>query len=140
MSTKSPEEGKQFSLGGARQSKPVDDELTCPLTKEEVLQIEENLNSDRLTNIESILISIGAAMIISAIIYYLSTPFVIKIDVGNGKVIDSVCKMPCIVLGIYSVIGLSTTIGFLFLWKSKKLSKGSVNRLMAKILKHYDKE
>lgn len=122
-------------LGGTRQSSPLDDEMTYPLTKDEYLTIKDNLSADKLSNLEALLISIFITTLISGIVIYFTGDF-IKQEELNGKIKEIINISHIIILIIYGAVSLGTLTGFIISKNIKKSTKSTIERLEAKIKKH----
>lgn len=139
MTSITPDTEKQhLSLGGARQSMPLDDEISYPLTQEEFHVLEENIIKDNLTNLESFLFSTGITSAITAVVLFTTSPFTKEIiNETNKQKEDSIIYSNLIIFIIYISIGFGTLIGGLISKNARKKSKSGVDRLQKKILKHY---
>ena len=136
--TSSSDEKKHLSLGGARQSMPLDDEISYPLTREEFHILEDNLTKDNLTNLESFLFSTGIASAITAIVLFSTNPFtkeIVNTTTNEKEVCINYSNL--IIFIIYTAVGLAALGAGFISKKVRKESKSGVERLQKKILKHY---
>jgi hypothetical protein len=127
--------GENQTLGGARQSLPLDDEMSYPLTHDEYLTLRENLTFSKFNNWESFLISTLITTLVTVVVFVCSSSFTFTI-VENGKNIEKLEMPTIIILIIYSAISLSSLLCLLVSLYSKKKTKTSFERLDAKITKH----
>lgn len=122
-------------LGGTRQSSPLEDEMTYPLTNDEYLTLKENLSFDKFTNWESFLISTFITTIISwFVIFFTGTMY--KTEIINNVKCQIIDKAQMATLIIYGAISIGCLVGFVTSIITKKKSKPSVERLANKITKH----
>jgi hypothetical protein len=124
-------------LGGTRHSSPLADEMTYPLTNDEFLTIKENLTQDKLTNLESLLISTFFATLVSGIVIYFTGNFTKKI-IEKGIELEIINFSQIIILIVYGALTLGSLIGFIISKKIKKKSRTSIERLNIKIEKHLE--
>lgn len=124
-------------LGGTRQSSPLADENSYPLTKDEYLTIRDNLLLDKLTNLESLLISTFISGLISTIVIYF-TGSLTKIEINGNAQIEKINISQIIILIIYGAVTGGAIISYLVSWKMKKKSKSTIERLDNKIKNHLE--
>ena len=122
-------------LGGTRQSSPVEDEMTYPLTGEEFLLIKDNLLFEKFTNWESFLLTTGFTFLITTIVSVVSRSFY------DQKVVDKIVTTQLnisqiSVVAVYSVISIASFLSFFAFRSSKKTSKKSISRLENRISSH----
>lgn len=122
------------NLGGTRQSKSLENEMTYPLTNDEFHLIKENISLDKFNSIESILLSTAITTLISAIIFFFTNPIIQKTQVDNNEIIAT-NNFNIIVIIIYFSLGFGSLIGFFISIKNKKKNINSYNRLENKINK-----
>ena len=125
-------------LGGTRQSSPLDDEMTYPLTKDEYLVIKDNLSIERLSNWESILISTGITTLISTIILACNGHFE-KISIENNISKTQINWSEVITIMIYGAFSIGSIAGFIISIFNKKKAKNIMIRLDEKIMRHLNK-
>lgn len=125
-------------LGGTRQSSPLDNEMSYPLTKDEYLLIEENLSADKLSNLESFLLSTFCTAAISLFFFWLTGSVSKTVTVGKIDTIE-INTTQVVLLIIYGAISLGTLLGFIVSKVMKKRSKPAMGRLSEKILQHLNK-
>ena len=126
-------------LGGARQSQPLDDEMSYPLTNDEFLTIKENLVIDKFTNAESFLLSTFFATLISGIVICFTGKLSNTIN-ENGVQKTQINSELIVTLIVYGAITLGTLLCFIFSIATKKKNKSSIQRLEAKITNHLDRQ
>ncbi|MDB5226030.1 MAG: hypothetical protein JWN78_223 [Bacteroidota bacterium] len=126
------------TLGGTRQSSPLDDEMTYPLTNDEFLTLKENLISDKLTNWESFLLSTFIACFISGIIIWVNGSFQ-NITIKDGKRIVTENYRQIIIVIVYGAISIGTLLALIFSRINKPGSSSYITRLSKKIEKHLSK-
>ncbi|MBE7661259.1 hypothetical protein J2Q11_12540 [Tenacibaculum finnmarkense genomovar finnmarkense] len=124
-------------LGGTRQSSPLDDEMTYPLTKDEYLTIKDNLSIDKISTLESILISTFIAAFISGIIIFFTGDF-IKVEDLKEETKDYINIPYIITLIIYGAVSFGSLIGFFVSKLNNKKAASTIERLDIKIKKHLD--
>ena len=117
-------------LGGTRQSTPLEDEMSYPLTGSEFLLIKENLIIDKLTNWESFLLTTGLTSLISGIIFCITGKFE-NIIIEKGQRISQINISQIIIVIVYFAIAFGSIIAFFALFKKK--SKNAIERLDKKI-------
>ncbi|MGX7666525.1 hypothetical protein [Flavobacterium pedocola] len=122
-------------LGGTRQSSPLEDEMTYPLTADEFLLLRESLTLDKFTNSESFLLSTLITTLISGFVIYFTGSLYKEVITNNIKQ-DVINISQVITLIIYSAISVGCLIGYIFSYLMKKKSKSSLSRLDEKIKKH----
>ena len=122
-------------LGGTRQSSPLEDEMSYPLTNDEYFLIKENLSTDKITNWESFLLSLGITSLISFIIFCITGSFENKIVVEGKEILEANIQLITIVI-IYAAVAFGSILGFLISILNKKKSKKYIERLDQKISNH----
>uniref|UniRef100_UPI00404A3F7F hypothetical protein n=1 Tax=Flavobacterium sp. TaxID=239 RepID=UPI00404A3F7F len=128
---------QQQQLGGGRQSSPLEDEMSYPLTQDEFLTIKENLIHDKFTNAESFLLSTFFTALISGIVIWYSGSFYKK-NASGGEVEINVELI--VTLIIYGAITFGTLLCFIISLFTKKKNKSSIQRLEAKINNHLERQ
>lgn len=129
---------EQHQLGGARQSTPLDDEMTYPLTQDEYLIIKDNLNIDKMSNLETLLLSTAVSSIVSWIVFLASGNFMEQ-ETVNNQVQNSINIPQISILIIYATLGFGTLLAFFALGSKKNNSKSIIDRLDTKISTHLNK-
>jgi hypothetical protein len=119
-------------LGGTRQSSPLEDEMTYPLTNDEYLTLKENLALDKYSNWESFLLSTLITTVISGFVIYF-TGSIYKLESSTGQIIDT---PQVITLIIYGAISFGCLLAFVISINTKKRSRSSIDRLNTRITKH----
>lgn len=132
------EQEAQHALGGTRQSAPLDNETSYPLTKDEYLIIKENLVNDKWTNWESIMLATGISTLISGIICW-ATGSLHKLVAKGDITVSEVDFSYVVTIAVYSALALGTLVSFSVIRNTKKSSKNILDRLDAKITNHLDK-
>ena len=94
-------------LGGTRQSTPLEDEMSYPLTGSEFLLIKENLIIDKLTNWESFLLTTGLTSLISGIIFCITGKFE-NIIIEKGQRISQINISQIIIVIVYFAIAFGS--------------------------------
>ncbi|WGD35061.1 hypothetical protein [Olleya sp. YS] len=122
-------------LGGTRHSSPLGDEVSYPLTNDEYFLIKENLNTDKISNFEAMLLSLGISSLISFIIFCMTGSFENKSVIEGKEVIEPNYQLIIIVI-IYGAVTFGSVLGFIFLLLNKKKSKNIIARLDSKITNH----
>ena len=125
-------------LGGTRQSSPLDDEMSYPLTKDEYLTIKENLLVDKFTNWESFLITTAITSLISGIVLCVTGDFQVKKIIDNKEVIK-INMLFLSILIIYGALTFGSIVGFIVTKISKKKAEKPMHRLDTKIMSHLNK-
>lgn len=125
-------------LGGARQSSPLDNEMTYPLTMDEYLLISDNLSNDKFSNLESLLLATGISSLISGIVLWVSSPLQIPI-LEKGITVLKLNTSLLFILLIYGAISIGCLVGFFLFYFAKKTEKKPMGRLNEKILNHLGK-
>ncbi len=127
--------GDNQTLGGARESAPLANEMTYPLTNDEYLTLRDNLEFSKFSNWESFLLSTLIATLISVVVIFYTGEIynVVKKDNAELQLIN---WSTIIVLVIYAAVFLASLLCLIFSLFSKKKSKTSLERLDNKILKH----
>lgn len=123
------------NLGGTRQSSPLEDEMTYPLTNDEYLTLRENLVFDKFTNWESFLLSTLITTLISGFVIYFSGSCY-KTVIVKGESIQIVNLSQVITLIIYGALAFGCLLSLIISLKNKKKAKPSIDRLDTKIMKH----
>lgn len=126
-------------LGGARQSQPLDDEMSYPLTNDEFLTIKENLIIDKFTNAESFLLSTFFTTLISGIVICF-TGNLSKDVTENGIQKTEINSELVVTIIIYGAIALGSLLCFIFSMTTKRKNKSSIQRLEAKITNHLTRQ
>jgi uncharacterized membrane protein len=126
-------------LGGARQSSPLDNEMSYPLTHDEFLSIKENLIIDKFTNAESFLLSTCLTTVISSIVICYTGSFYKTVKTNNISNTEVNFEQIIIII-IYGAISLGTLLCFIYSLITKKRNKTSMQRLEAKITNHLEKQ
>ncbi len=122
-------------LGGTRQSSPLEDEMTYPLTQDEYMTLRENLVLDKFSNWESFLLSTLITTLISGFVIYF-TGSVCIVD-KTGKEIINISQI--VTLIIYGAISFGSLIGLITSKIDKKKSETPLERLDARITQHLSK-
>jgi len=122
-------------LGGTRQTSPLADEMSYPLTNDEFLLLKENLNTDKITNLESLFLSLAISSIISLCIFYTNCTMY-KVETVNQIDRQVINNNTILILIIYGAVGLGSLIGFCISYFSKKKTKNVIDRLNSKIDGH----
>ena len=125
-------------LGGTRQSSPLEDENSYPLTKDEYLILEDNFTTDKFTNWESFLLTTGLTSIVSLTIIWITGSFEKHEIIGGIEKVEINITQVVIVM-LYSAISLGSIIGFIIAKRSKKDSEKPIHRLNEKIMNHLNK-
>ncbi|WP_445717473.1 hypothetical protein [Flavobacterium sp.] len=126
-------------LGGARQSAPLEDEMTYPLTTDEFLTLKENLVIDKFTNSESFLLSTFFTTLISGIVICFTSNIYKTTNVNNIQKIELNIEIVITII-VYGAITLGSLLCFIFLYYNKNNNKNSIQRLEAKITNHLEKQ
>lgn len=127
--------GENQTLGGTRQSAPLADEMTYPLTHDEYLTLRENLEFSKFNNWEAFLLSTFITTVASVVVIIYTANVYIITEVNNVKS-EKVDWSTFIVLIIYSAVCISTLLCLIISLYSKKKSKSSLERLDVKINNH----
>ncbi len=119
-------------LGGTRQSSPLEDEMTYPLTHDEYLTLQENLLLNKFTNWESFLLTTLITTIISGFVIYFTGS--VSSKGVDGKEIINISQI--VTLIIYGAISFGSFIGLITSLLNKKKSKTHLERLDLRITQH----
>jgi hypothetical protein len=124
------------TLGGTRESRPLDKEMAFPLTTEEFETLKDNLIVDKFTNWESFLLTTFITTLISVLVICFTTSFV------KNTIIDNVAKFEInytqiIIVIIYSGVSFGSFVGFLIARFAKKKSRKAIHRLQDKISNYF---
>lgn len=122
-------------LGGTRHSSPLEDEMTYPLTSDEYFLIKENLSTDKITNWESFLLSLGIASLISGIIFCITGSFENKITENGIETLKLNLQLVIIVI-VYAAVAFGAILGFIISYNNKKKAQSIIQRLDVKISTH----
>ena len=125
-------------LGGTRQSSPLEDEMTYPLTSDEYSIIKDNLSVDKFSNWESFLLTTGFTFLISAIISCLSNSFEAETLTNEVKVVK-INMLYVITLILYGSLSVGAFLSFFAFRATKKKTEKPIHRLEAKITNHLKK-
>ena len=107
-------------LGGGRRSMPLQDEDSYPLTKDEYLAIKENMVGNKLTSLESALLSIGITATMACLPYFF----------------DGGIEKNFLIILIFLVVGLGCLTSFSLFKLNVKKKNGTIDRLNKKISEH----
>jgi hypothetical protein len=122
-------------LGGTRQSSPLENEMSYPLTNDEFLLIKDNLSTDKLSNWEALLLTTGITSLISGVVIWFNSSFEQHLFEGS-KEITRLNFQSIIILIIYTVLALSSFIGYAISKNTKREIFKPIQRLNDKISKH----
>ena len=126
-------------LGGTRKSSPLEDEISYPLTNDEYFLIKENLSTDKITNWESLLLSLGISSLISFIIFCITGTFENHLTIHGKEIIELNVQLLTIVI-IYAAVAFGSILGFIISILSKHKSKHIIKRLDQKISNHLNRD
>jgi NADH:ubiquinone oxidoreductase subunit K len=127
--------GENQTLGGTRQSAPLANEMTYPLTNDEYLTLRDNLEFSKFNNWEAFLLTTLITTIISVVvIFYTADIYVVVVE--KGVKLQKVNWSTVLVLAVYSAISLATLLCLIISLYTKKKSKSSLERLDIKIVNH----
>jgi hypothetical protein len=125
-------------LGGTRQSSPLEDEMSYPLTYDEFMIVKDNLTNSKFGNLESFLLSTLITSIISIVVILFSGS-IYTTETINDKVITKINLFQIITLIIYGAIIFGSLTFLLHSWITRKKNLSTIERLEAKIKKHLEK-
>ena len=131
-------EVEKQQLGGTRKSSPLEDEMSYPLTSDEFLLLKENLKSDKINNLEALLLSVAVSSFISLVIFY-NTCSLSNTEIINNETITEINNSSITILILYISSTIGCLIGFFVSRINKGKSKKIVERLCLKISSHLNK-
>jgi hypothetical protein len=127
------------TLGGTRQSSPLANERTYPLTQDEYLTLRDNLEFSKFNNWEAFLLSTLITTIISVVVIcYTANCY--DTTIIKGVKTQKINWSTITVLIIYSAICFASLLCLIISLSTKKKSKSSLERLDLKITTHLNND